>query len=114
MGPSIRSGPGFCPRINVTDGSSELLVPYGTMKRIQVKVDNIAQQIIVQTRFSCRFNIEGRVTPANAQLVENTIYCDSIPFNYNSPAANITVPFAVVWGGGETKSLDNPDNIHST
>jgi len=53
------------------------------------------------------------VTPANAQLVENTIYCEPIPFNYNSHAANISVPFAVVWGGGETKSLDNPDNIHS-
>ncbi|CAG7720399.1 unnamed protein product [Allacma fusca] len=112
VGPSIRSGPGFCPRINVTNGSSELLVPFGTQKRIQVKVDNIAQQIIVQTRFSCRFSIEGRVTPANAQLVENTIYCDPIQFNYNSPAPNITVPFAVVWGGGETKSLDNPDEIH--
>ena len=67
----------------------------------------------MQTRFSCRFNIDGRVTPANAQLVENTIYCDPILFNYNSPAPNITVTFAVVWGGGETKSLDNPDGIHS-
>lgn len=42
VGPSIRSGPGFCPRINATNGSSEILVPYGDLKRIQVKVDNIA------------------------------------------------------------------------
>lgn len=82
-------------------------------KTLNILLFHQQQQIIVQTRFSCRFNIEGRVTPANAQLVENTIYCDAIPFNYNSPAPNITVPFAVVWGGGETKSLDNPDNIHS-
>lgn len=42
IGPSIRSGPGFCPRINKTsEGSTEILVPSGVSRRISVKVDNI-------------------------------------------------------------------------
>ncbi|GBN74991.1 Plexin-A2, partial [Araneus ventricosus] len=42
VGPSIRSGPGFCPRINKTaKGSTEILVPSGSSKRIIVKVDNV-------------------------------------------------------------------------
>lgn len=31
-------------------------------------------------------------------------------FSYTSRTPNITVPFAVIWGG--SKPLDNPDNIH--
>merc|ERR1712106_600141 len=68
IGPSIRSGPAFCPRVNATPGGSpEILVSSGLQKSIRVKVDHIAQ-FIIQTRFVCQFNIEGRVTSVNAQL----------------------------------------------
>lgn len=108
IGPSYRSGPGFCPTINATD-SQEILVSSGIKKVIRVKV-HIIGQFIVQTRFVCQFNIEGRVTSVNAQLLADTIYCDATEFSYTSRAPNITVPFAVIWGG--SKPLDNPDNIH--
>lgn len=68
------------------------------------------QQFIVQTRFVCQFNIEGRVTSVNARLLGDTIYCEETDFSYTSRAPNITVPFAVIWGG--SKPLDNPYNIH--
>ncbi|XP_035717435.1 plexin-A4-like isoform X1 [Vespa mandarinia] len=108
MGPSYRSGPGFCPTINSTD-SQEILVSSGIKKAIRVKV-HIIGQFIIQTRFVCQFNIEGRVTSVNARLLADTIYCDETEFSYTSRAPNITVPFAVIWGG--SKPLDNPDNIH--
>ena len=61
-------------------------------------------------RFVCQFNIEGRVTSVNAQLLSDTIYCDEMEFTYTSRAPNITATFAVIWG--QSKPLDNPDNIH--
>ncbi|GFY75729.1 hypothetical protein TNIN_425621 [Trichonephila inaurata madagascariensis] len=110
IGPSIRSGPGFCPRINTTSGGSiEILVPSGISKRIQVKVDNI-QPIIASTRFVCQFNIEGRVRQVHAQLLGDTIYCEPMVFAYGTQAPNITTAFAVIWDG--SKPLDNPENIH--
>lgn len=108
MGPSYRSGPGFCPTLNATD-SQEILVSSGITKGIRVKV-HIIGQFIVQTRFVCQFNIEGRVTSVNARLLADTIYCNETEFSYTSRAPNITVPFAVIWGG--SKPLDNPHNIH--
>ncbi|KAF9803702.1 hypothetical protein SFRURICE_012001 [Spodoptera frugiperda] len=110
IGPSYRSGPGFCPTINSTsDGTNEILVPSGVKKAIKVKV-HIIGQFIVQTRFVCQFNIEGRVTHVNAQLLADTIYCEAVEFTYTSRAPNITASFAVIWGG--SKPLDNPDNTH--
>lgn len=110
VGPSLRSGPNFCPRVNhTTAGSSEILVPSGINKPIRVKVDNIAT-FIIQTRFVCQFNIEGRVTSVNAQLLGDIIYCDEMEFAYTSRAPNISATFAVIWGG--SKPLDNPNNIH--
>lgn len=110
VGPSIRSGPGFCPRINATTGiSTEILVPMGINKRIQVKVENI-QPFIASTRFVCQFNIEGRVKQVNAQLLGDTIYCENMQFNYGTQAPNITAAFAVIWEG--SKPLDNPEHIH--
>ncbi|KAK0081171.1 hypothetical protein PV325_012648 [Microctonus aethiopoides] len=108
MGPSYRSGPGFCPTINATE-SQEILVSSGIKKAIRVKV-HIIGQFIIQTRFVCQFNIEGRVTSVNARLLADTIYCEEMEFSYTSRTPNITVPFAVIWGG--SKPLDNPDNIH--
>ncbi|KAF7989684.1 hypothetical protein HCN44_008358 [Aphidius gifuensis] len=108
MGPSYRSGPAFCPTINATD-SQEILVAAGIKRAIRVKV-HIIGQFIIQTRFVCQFNIEGRVTSVNARLLADTIYCEEMEFSYTSRTANITVPFAVIWGG--SKPLDNPDNIH--
>ena len=90
----LRSGPAFCPRVNATAGGSpEILVSSGLQKSVRVKVDNIAQ-FIVQTRFVCQFNIEGRVTSVNAQLLSDTIYCDEMDFTYTSRAPNITATFA--------------------
>uniref|UniRef100_A0A1B6HCH7 Sema domain-containing protein n=1 Tax=Homalodisca liturata TaxID=320908 RepID=A0A1B6HCH7_9HEMI len=110
IGPSYRSGPGFCPTINATSGgSTEILVSSGLKKSLRVKV-HIIGQFIVQTRFVCQFNIEGRVTSVNANLLGDTIYCESMEFSYTSKAPNITATFAVIWGG--SKPLDNPDNIH--
>ncbi|XP_017783638.1 PREDICTED: plexin A3 [Nicrophorus vespilloides] len=110
VGPSYRSGPAFCPTINASVGNSpEILVASGIKKAIRVKV-HIIGQFIVQTRFVCQFNIEGRVTSVNAQLLGDTIYCDQMEFSYTSKAPNITATFAVIWGG--SKPLDNPDNIH--
>lgn len=110
IGPSIRSGPVFCPRINATSAaSSEVLAPSGSSQRIQVKVENIPN-FIVSTRFVCQFNIEGRVRQVNAQLLGDTIYCDQMKFQYSTNAPNITASFAVIWDG--SKPLDNPQNIH--
>ena len=110
VGPSIRSGPNFCPKVNATaGGSSEILVPSGINKSIKVKVDNIAT-FIIQTRFVCQFNIEGRVTSVNAQLLGDIIYCDEMEFAYTSRSPNISATFAVIWGG--SKPLDNPNDIH--
>ncbi|UYV69642.1 PlexA [Cordylochernes scorpioides] len=98
IGPSIRSGPGFCPRINTTSGgTTEILVPSGSNKRLQVKVDNM------------QFNIEGRVRQVHAQLLGDTIYCEPLVFSYGTQAPNITAAFAVIWDG--SKPLDNPENI---
>lgn len=89
---------------------SEILISSGTDKFIKMNVRIIGAYIIVQTRFVCQFNIEGRVSSSNAQLLGDTIYCDSVTFEYTSSAPNITVPMAIIWGG--SKPLDNPDNIH--
>ena len=115
VGPSIRSGPDFCPRINAScDGSqedcgSEILVSSGITKVIRVKVNNIAL-FISQTRFVCQFNIEGRVTSVNAQLIGEMVYCDQMEFSYTSRAPNISATFAVIWDG--SKPLDNPEKMH--
>ncbi|XKL61681.1 hypothetical protein PGB90_001514 [Kerria lacca] len=109
-GPSYRSGPTFCPTINgTTDGSSEILVPAGTWKGIRVKI-HIIGQFIVQTRFLCQFNIEGRVSSVNADLIGDTISCEEMEFAYTQRGPNMTATFAVIWGG--SKPLDNPDDIH--
>ncbi|KAL1129886.1 hypothetical protein AAG570_012830, partial [Ranatra chinensis] len=110
IGPSYRSGPGFCPTINATTaGSTEILVASGVKKVLSVKV-HVIGQFIAQTRFVCQFNIEGRVTSVNANIIGDIIYCESMEFSYTSRAPNITATFAVIWGG--SKPLDNPDNIH--
>ena len=50
IGPSIRSGPAFCPRVTATPGgAAEILVSSGLQRSIRVKVDHIAQ-FIIQTR----------------------------------------------------------------
>ncbi|XP_049284927.1 plexin-A2 isoform X3 [Anopheles funestus] len=109
IGPSYRSGPGFCPTINVTGDGSEILVPAGSKKSVKVKV-HIIGQFIVQTRFVCQFNVEGRVTSVNAQLLGDTIYCDEMEFTYTAKTSKLNATFAVIWGG--SKPLDNPNNIH--
>lgn len=48
MGPSYRSGPGFCPTINATE-SQEILVAAGIKKAIRVKVHIIGVSNILQS-----------------------------------------------------------------
>jgi plexin A len=64
----------------------------------------------VSTPFVCQFNIEGQVKQVNAQLLGNTIYCESLEFSYIDNQTNISSKFDVLWDG--SKPLDNPDNIH--
>jgi len=108
IGPSIRPGPAFCPRV-LPEGSSEILVASGLRKSIRVNVAHIAQ-FIMRNRFVCQFNIEGRVTSVNAQLVNDAIQCDEMEFTYTSGLPNITATLAVIWD--MSKPLDNPENIH--
>lgn len=61
-------------------------------------------------RFVCQFNIEGRVTSVNAQLLSDTIYCDEMEFTYTSRAPNTTATFAVIWD--QWRPLDNPEKLH--
>ncbi|XP_026681797.1 plexin A3-like, partial [Diaphorina citri] len=84
-------------------------VASNSKKAVNVKV-HIVGQFIAQTRFVCQFNIEGRVTSVNAQLLGDVIYCDPMEFTYTSRLSNINASFAVIWGG--SKPLDNPDNVH--
>jgi len=112
LGPSIRSGPAFCPRVsNGTEilNGNEILVSSGQRKSISVKVEHIPQ-FIIQSRFVCQFNIEGRVTSVNAQLLDDTIHCDEVEFTYDSEEPTTTASFSVIWD--QSKPLDNPDNIH--
>lgn len=109
IGPSIRSGPKFCPRVNTTHGTNEILVSSGLPRRIQVQVYEIPPAIVTN-RFVCQFNIEGRVRQVNAQLLGETVYCDPMEFTYSALTPNVSAAFAVIWDG--SKPLDNPDNIH--
>ncbi|XP_037069862.1 plexin-A2-like [Pollicipes pollicipes] len=110
IGPSIRSGPGFCPRINTTiEGDVELLVPSGSQRAVVVRVENIPR-LIAQGRFMCQFNIEGRVISAGASPLGSNIYCQEMEFSYNAKRPNTTAAFAVIWNGN--KPLDNPKNVH--
>ena len=132
LGPSIRSGPAFCPRVsNGTEilNGNEILVSSGQRKSISVKVEHIPQFIIQSRleaetitsqpasiqyhlilRFVCQFNIEGRVTSVNAHLLDAAIHCDELEFTYDSRTPKITASFSVIWN--QSKPLDNPDNIH--
>ena len=48
----------------------------------------------------------------NAQLLGDTVYCETMKFATVNPSANISVAFGVIWDG--SKPLDNPENIHGT
>ena len=61
-------------------------------------------------RLVCQFNIEGRVTSVNAQLVDEAIHCDEMEFTYTSRVPSIAATLAVIWD--QSKPLDNPENIH--
>lgn len=108
-GTSYRSGPKFCPRIDLPDMQSEILVPAGLARKITVSVHEIAP-VIASTRFACQFNVEGRVRQVNAQLLGELVFCDAMEFTYTSLAPNITASFAIIWDNN--KSLDNPNGIH--
>ncbi|XP_043221511.1 plexin-A2-like isoform X2 [Amphibalanus amphitrite] len=109
VGPSIRSGPSFCPKINATtDGDTEILVPSGSKKAIKVKVENIVR-LIASGQLVCQFNIEGRVASKKAHLLGSDIVCDDMTFSYSAKRPNTTAAFAVIWGG--SRPLDNPQNV---
>lgn len=103
------SGPDSCPRINAMGDVIEILVPHGSKKAIKARVQEIGEYIL-QERFVCQFNIEGRAIRVKASLLNNTVICDFVEFAYTSNATNVTVPFDVLWGG--SNMLGNPNNIH--
>ena len=65
---------------------------------------------ILILRLVCQFNIEGRVTSVNAQLLDDTIHCDEVEFTYDSRMPRAFASFSVVWD--QSKPLDNPELIH--
>ena len=83
MGPSIRYGPNFCPRMTTLNDSSEILVPNGSEKSIELVLENVAQ-FMTWSRFVCQFNIEGRVTSVNAKIVEDRVVCDPMEFRFTA------------------------------
>lgn len=87
---------------------SSVLVSSGSAAVISVRVYNIPQAVSI--RFVCQFNIEGRVSQVNANLLTDTIYCKEKNFSYVTNQTSITVPLAVIWDGN--KALDNPEDIH--
>ncbi|KAL1449698.1 hypothetical protein WDU94_002181 [Cyamophila willieti] len=102
----------FCPTINGTNTSSrEILVAFNSEKSVNVKV-HILDQSIAKSQFVCTFNIEDRKKNVSAKLVGDTIYCNSMCFNYTSRMSSIIVPLSVEWGSFNPKTLDNPDNVH--
>ena len=75
IGPSIRSGPAFCPRLsNGTEilNGNEILVSSGHRKSISVKVDHIAQ-FIIQSRLQDM--IIGYFTTSIDYVSSNTQVC---------------------------------------
>jgi len=113
IAPGRRTGPDFCPRITAAPGlSNEVLVSSGLQKSIRVQMDHIPY-LFLQSRFVCQFNIEGRVSSVNAEIMDDTIICDEMDFTYTSRGPNITATFKVIIMGRDgMKLLDNPDNIH--
>lgn len=103
------SDPDSCPRISATGDANEITVAHGSKLAIKVKVHGIAESFL-HARFVCQFYIEGSETRAHAQLVDNTVICDSVEFVYTATSPTVTVPFDVVWGG--SKILDNQDQVH--
>lgn len=108
-GQSSRPGPKYCPRVNTTHGSSELLVSAGQLRRIQVLVHEIPP-VISNSKFACQFNLEGRVLRVAAKLLDDSVYCDEMEFTYTTITPNMTASLAIIWDN--SKPLDNPSNVH--
>ncbi len=85
-----------------------MLVSSGSSAVISVRVFNIPQAVSIH--FVCQFNIEGRISLVNANLLTDTIYCKEKNFSYVTNQTSIIVPMAVIWE--DNKPLDNTDNIH--
>ncbi|XP_055342712.1 plexin-A2-like [Paramacrobiotus metropolitanus] len=109
-GYSSRSGPDFCPRIGPAEGfvkDQYMLVPSDMLRKIMVKVENIQP---FQTRFTCVFNIDGRVERTEANYVGDTVSCSPLQFAYMATAPNATAQLDITWA--DRKPLDNPKNLH--
>ncbi|KAL1461083.1 hypothetical protein WDU94_013014 [Cyamophila willieti] len=89
--------------------SREILVPSNTIKQISVKLRNIFQQCIVETRFICQFNIEGHKLRVKARLLGEMIHCDPMHFQYTSRLSSINTSLTIIWG--RSRIMDNPDNV---
>jgi TIG domain found in plexin len=72
-----------------------------------VKVENIQP---FQSRFSCVFNVDGRVERTEASLVGDLVTCSPLKFTYQAFAPNATAQLAVTWS--DEKPLDNPGNLY--
>jgi plexin A len=59
MGPSYRSGPAFCPAINVTDLGTEILVPAGVKRSVKVRVSTLDFYAIIKVVFKLNIIMES-------------------------------------------------------
>ena len=99
----------FCPKFTAVDNKNDILIPSGTRKSIQAKLQ-VVGHFLLQKRFICKFTYEndGREVTANAQLLGETFTCDAVEFTTQS--ANSAVKFEILWD--KTKALANPNNVH--
>ncbi len=67
-----------------SDGYQDLTVFYWLSEEIKFHTSFHLINSFLFIRFVCQFNIEGRVTSVNAQLLGDVIYCDEMEFAYTS------------------------------
>lgn len=63
---------------------------------------------LVQVRFRCEFTIDDQVITLNAQLLSDTIYCES--FEFTTKSSNLSSLKLNIYGG--SIALSNPNDVH--
>lgn len=104
---SGRSGADFCPKFTAVDGENEILVPSGSTKSIQAKIQ-VVGHFLLQKYFLCKFTIDGREFSVKATLLGDQFTCE--PVNLKTEAPQTKVKFEILWE--KTKALANPNDVH--
>ena len=114
VGPSIRSGPDFCPAIDtlcdidLESNGSEIMILSGTRKEICFNANSIP--LTYQNTLKCIFIIDGRDVSVDAKLRGDKIYCEEVEFFYDHCSKNVTAQVKVK--SDPHNYLENPRNIH--